>query len=85
MASSKTVFRPRWVRAEHSRYFTESEVRQQENRGLGQGRVLGKTPPNTYNCPRLRGHLGCLSEQGFTSLCLFSRGWGGEPGVSVRG
>lgn len=24
MASSKTVFSPRWVRAEHSRYFTES-------------------------------------------------------------
>lgn len=24
MASSKTVFRPLWVRAEHSRYFTES-------------------------------------------------------------
>lgn len=25
MASSNTVFRPRWVKAEHSRYFTESE------------------------------------------------------------
>ena len=24
MASSNTVFRPRWVRAEHSRYFTAS-------------------------------------------------------------
>lgn len=24
MASSNTVFRPRWVKAEHSRYFTES-------------------------------------------------------------
>lgn len=42
IASSKTVFRPRWVRAEHSRYFTESggwgEVRGQEPRsGDGPG------------------------------------------------
>lgn len=31
MASSKTVFRPRWVSAEHSRYFTESEKERQES------------------------------------------------------
>lgn len=47
IASSKTVFRPRWVRAEHSRYFTESRVGRQEGRGQGQGmgRNLSRAPP----------------------------------------
>lgn len=64
MASSKTVFRPRWVRAEHSRYFTESGVRQQENRGLGEGRVLGKAPRKTHSCPGLWGPLGLCHPAG---------------------
>lgn len=37
MASSKTVFRPRWVSAEHSKYFTESEEGQQESISLSHG------------------------------------------------
>lgn len=37
MASSKTVFRPRWVSAEHSRYFTESEKEQQGSEDLSHG------------------------------------------------
>ena len=67
IASSKTVFRPRWVRAEHSRYFTESGSGQQENRGLGQG--WAKPLPSHTTIPGCGGPLGCVPHT-FTSLCL---------------
>lgn len=51
IASSKTVFRPRWVRAEHSRYFTESgwgAGGQQEGRSRGQGGPWAETSPGPH-------------------------------------
>lgn len=69
IASSKTVFRPLWVRAEHSRYFTESRLGQQEGRGLGQG--WAKPRPKPRNCTGCGGHLGCVTQSRvFTPLCL---------------
>lgn len=67
MASSKTVLRPLWVRAEHSRYFTESGVKQQESRGRDQGRFLGKT---ASQATQLRATWAVTQSRNVTSLCL---------------
>lgn len=45
MASSNTVFRPRWVSAEHSRYFTAPEDQQE---GMMGNTVLSSTASSAY-------------------------------------
>lgn len=58
------------MRAEHSRYFTESGVRQQKGGGLGQGRVLGKTPFKTTQLHQAVGATWALSlRAGNLPLC----------------
>lgn len=53
MASSKTVFKPRWVSAEHSRYFTESEEGQQESRDLSHGEAVSSGAGSCLCVPHL--------------------------------
>lgn len=75
MASSKTVFRPRWVRAEHSRYFTESG--EGDGRGLSPGwEALLTTPPRPPGWELPGGSSVGSSPRGASGRCVtLGRAW----------
>lgn len=62
MASSKTVFRPRWVSAEHSKYFTESEEGQWESRGLSHGEAVSNHSSMEYHSTGSITQVGSITE-----------------------
>lgn len=83
MASSNTVFSPRWVKAEHSRYFTASapKMEERESRTAGKGpethstgaAAVGGTDPGTSGVHvQTSGLSDFRKEQEFSSFILES-------------
>lgn len=67
MASSNTVFRPRWVKAEHSRYFTASASEETQNNTSKK-----TTYRNEQEVNKLKLHVWALTPLGDDSILI---GW----------